>query len=187
MPSIAITQPYEAVYIVDAGLGDEQIGVIKAKYQGVVETGGGVVGNIDVWERRRLAYEIKGRTEGIYVIMQFEAKPDVEAELRRIFQISEDQFRYMIVRRDDDDAAVPIMNGMPARQQPVQQPQAAPVAAPAPQPEPAAAPAAETPAAAETPPVTATPSVAAATTETVTPATETVTPAEASEPSEAAA
>ena len=180
MPSIAITQPYEAVYIVDAGLGDEQIGVIKAKYQGVVETGGGVVGNIDVWERRRLAYEIKGRTEGIYVIMQFEAKPDVEAELRRIFQISEDQFRYMIVRRDDDDAAVPIMNGMPARQQPVQQPQAAPVAAPAPQPEPAAAPAAETPAVAETPPVTATPSAAAATTETV-------TPAEASEPSEAAA
>ena len=183
MPSIAITQPYEAVYIVDAGLGDEQIGVIKAKYQGIVETGGGVVGNIDVWERRRLAYEIKNRTEGIYVIMQFEAKPDVEAELRRIFQISEDQFRYMIVRRDDDDAAVPIMNGMPARQQPVQQPQAAPVAAPAPQPEPAAA---ETPAVAEAPPVTETPpvteapSVAAATTETV-------TPAEASEPSEAAA
>ena len=186
MPSIAITQPYEAVYIVDAGLGDEQIGVIKAKYQGIVETGGGVVGNIDVWERRRLAYEIKGRTEGIYVIMQFEAKPDVEAELRRIFQISEDQFRYMIVRRDDDDAAVPIMNGMPARQQPVQQSQAAPVAAPAPQPEPAAAPAAETlavvetPPVIETPPVTETPSVAAATTETA-------TPAEASEPSEAAA
>ena len=183
MPSIAITQPYEAVYIVDAGLGDEQIGVIKAKYQGIVETGGGVVGNIDVWERRRLAYEIKGRTEGIYVIMQFEAKPDVEAELRRIFQISEDQFRYMIVRRDDDDAAVPIMNGMPARQQPVQQPQAAPVAAPVPQPEPAAAEApavVETPPVIETPPVTETPSVAAATTETA-------TPAEASEPSEAAA
>jgi len=181
MPSIAITQPYEVVYIVDANLGDEQIGVIRAKYQGIVETGGGVVGNVDVWERRRLAYEIKGRTEGIYVIMQFESKPDVEAELRRIFQISEDQFRYMIVRRDDDDAAVPIMNGMPARQQPVQQqPQAAPAAAPAPQPAPVAAPAAEAPAVVAAPPVTETPSVAAATTETA-------TLAEASEPSQAAA
>jgi len=178
MPSIAITQPYEAVYIVDAGLGDEQIGVIRAKYQGIVETGGGTVGNIDVWERRRLAYEIKGRTEGIYVIMQFEAKPDVEAELRRIFQISEDQIRYMIVRRDDDEAAVPIMNGMPARQQPVQQQQAAPQ--PAPQPAPVAAPTAEAPAVVATPPAVETPPVAAATTETA-------TVAEAPEPAEAAA
>ena len=72
MPSIAITQPYEAVYIVDADLGDEQIGVITAKYRQIVETGGGTVEKIDVWERRKLAYEIKGRTEGIYVVMQFQ-------------------------------------------------------------------------------------------------------------------
>ncbi len=171
MPSIAITQPYEAVYIVDAGLGDEQIGVIKAKYQGIVETGGGVVENIDVWERRRLAYEVKGRTEGIYVIMQFQSKPDVEAELRRIFQISEDQIRYLIVRRDDEEGATPIMNGMPARPQAAQPAAPAPVAAPAPAPQPAPV---------ETPPVVETPSAAQATTEAP-------TVAEASEPAEAAA
>ncbi len=175
MPSIAITQPYEAVYIVDPGLGDEQIGAIKAKYSGIVEAGGGVVGTIDVWERRRLAYEIKGRTEGIYVIMQFEAKPAVEAELRRIFQISEDQIRFLIVRRDDEEGATPIMNGMPARPQAQPQQQAAPasVAAPAP----VAAPAAPI---AEPAPVAETPSVASATTETA-------TVAEASEPLQAAA
>ena len=183
MPSIAITQPYEAVYIVDPGLGDEQIGAIKAKYSGIVETNGGTVGTIDVWERRRLAYEIKGRTEGIYVIMQFEAKPAVEAELRRIFQISEDQIRFLIVRRDDEEGATPIMNGMPARPQPVQQAQPAPVAVPAPQPVAVAAPA-ETPAvenaavenAAIETPVAEAPS-----------ATETAAPAEATEPLEAAA
>jgi len=184
MPSIAITQPYEAVYIVDPSLGDEQIGTIKAKYQGIVETGGGVVENIDVWERRRLAYEIKGRTEGIYVIMQFQSKPDVEAELRRIFQISEDQIRYMIVRRDDEDGATPIMNGMPARQQSAQQPQQlAPVAAPAPQPVVVAAPVempVEEASVGEPAPVAETPSAAEATTEIA-------TPAEASEPLEAAA
>ena len=180
MPSIAITQPYEAVYIVDPSLGDEQIGTIKAKYQGIVETGGGVVENIDVWERRRLAYEIKGRTEGIYVIMQFQSKPDVEAELRRIFQISEDQIRYMIVRRDDEDGATPIMNGMPARQQSAQQPQQlAPVAAPVAVAAPVEAPVAET-SAVEPAPVAETPPVAEA-------ATETAPAAEASEPSEAAA
>jgi len=174
MPSIAITQPYEAVYIVDAGLGDEQIGAIKAKYQGIVETGGGTVENIDVWERRRLAYEIKGRTEGIYVIMQFQAKPAVEAELRRIFQISEDQIRFLIVRRDDEEGATPIMNGMPARPQAAPAAQPAPVAAPAP----AAPPA----------PVEAAPAEAAQAVETLSAATtETATVAEASEPAEAAA
>ncbi len=107
MPSIAITQPYEAVYIVDPDLGDERISAITTKYRGIVETGGGAIEKIDVWERRRLAYEIKGRTEGIYVVMQFSAKPPVEAELRRIFQISEDQIRFLIIRRDDDEVLLP--------------------------------------------------------------------------------
>ena len=124
MPSIAITQPYEAVYIVDATLGDEQIGVITAKYKTLIETGGGAVDKIDIWERRKLASEIKGKTEGIYVIMQFHAKPAVEAELRRVFQISEDQIRFLIVRQDEVEPALPVIT--PA---PVAEPEAAPAAA----------------------------------------------------------
>ncbi len=108
MPSIAITQPYEAVFIMDPDLGDERISAITAKYRGIVETGGGQLEKLDIWERRRLAYEIKGRTEGIYAVMQFRAKPPVEAELRRIFQISEDQIRFLIIRRDDDEALLPV-------------------------------------------------------------------------------
>lgn len=104
MPSIAITQPYEALYILDPSLGDEQVQPIVAKYRGVVETNGGIVESAEVWERRRLAYEVKGRTEGIYVLMLFSSKPAVEAELRRIFQISEDQIRFLITRRDDAEA-----------------------------------------------------------------------------------
>ncbi len=120
MPSIAITQPYEAVYIVDPDLGDERISAITAKYRQIVETGGGTLEKIDVWERRRLAYEIKGRTEGIYVVMQFQAKPPVEAELRRIFQISEDQIRFLIIRRDDDEALLPVSPPAPAASAPAE-------------------------------------------------------------------
>ena len=134
MPSIAITQPYEAVFIMDPDLGDERISAITAKYRGIVETGGGQLEKLDIWERRRLAYEIKGRTEGIHAVMQFRAKPPVEAELRRIFQISEDQIRFLIIRRDDDEALLPV--AAPAQ------------AAPAPTPAVEAAPAPE---AAETP------------------------------------
>lgn len=121
MPSIAITQPYEAVYIVDATLGDEQISVITAKYKQLVETGGGTVDKIDVWERRKLAYEIKGRNEGIYVVMQFHAKPAVEAELRRVFQISEDQIRFLIVRQDETEPALPVA-AAPLREAPAEAP-----------------------------------------------------------------
>ncbi len=131
MPSIAITQPYEAVYIVAADLGDEQITAISAKYRGIVESGGGVVEKTDVWERRRLAYEIKGRTEGIYVVMQFRSKPAVEAELRRIFQISEDQIRFLIVRRDEETDPLPVA------QTAASAPQAAPAPAPAAEADPA--------------------------------------------------
>jgi small subunit ribosomal protein S6 len=113
LPSIAITRPYEAIYIVDPNLGDEQVAVITDKYKQLVETNGGTVEKIDVWERRKLAYEIKGRAEGIYVVMQFTGQAKVERELRRIFQISEDQIRYMIVKQDDSAPLLPIAPAEP--------------------------------------------------------------------------
>jgi small subunit ribosomal protein S6 len=114
LPSIAITRPYEAIYIVDPNLGDEQVTVITDKYKQLVETNGGTVEKIDVWERRKLAYEIKGRNEGIYVVMQFTGQAKVETELRRIFQISEDQIRYMIVKQDDTAPLLPVAPTEPA-------------------------------------------------------------------------
>ena len=160
MPSIAITQPYEAVFIMDPDLGDERIAAITAKYRTVVENGGGQLEKLDIWERRRLAYEIKGRTDGIYAVMQFRSKPPVEAELRRVFQISEDQIRFIIIRRDDDEALLPAAAAAPA------------VAEPAPTPAVEAAPAPE---AAETPSAEAeVPAPAAAAEPDAAPATDTI-------------
>lgn len=127
MPSIAISRPYEAIYIVDPDLGEEQVNAITDRYKALVETNGGTVEKIDVWERRKLAYAIKGRTEGIYVVMQFTGVPSVEVELRRIFQISEDQLRAMIVKPEEGAVSAP-----PAAESPVRA--AAPVPVPAPVP-----------------------------------------------------
>ena len=101
MPSIAVSKEYEVVYILDPESSEEQVTTTKSKYQQIVENTGGTIEKIDVWERRKLAYEIKGRTEGVYVIMRFTGVPKVEAELRRVFQISEDQIRYMIVKPEE--------------------------------------------------------------------------------------
>ena len=107
MPLVAIIRSYEAVYIVDPELGEEQISTVTNRYKQIIETNGGTVAKVDVWERRKLAYAIKGRTEGIYVVMHFSGPAQAETELRRIFQISEDQIRAMIVRQDEDMPTAP--------------------------------------------------------------------------------
>jgi small subunit ribosomal protein S6 len=146
MPSVAITRPYEAVYIVDPDMGEEQISTVTNRYKQIVETNGGTVAKVDVWERRKLAYMIKGRTEGIYVVMHFSGPAQAETELRRIFQISEDQIRALIVRQDE--AAPDPLAGEPE----APAVQAAPAAPAVPETPIAAAPVApETPAAEEAP------------------------------------
>lgn len=140
MPSIAVKRLYEAIYIIKPDATEEQINTTLQKYRGIVEANGGVVEKSGIWERRKLAYEIKGYTEGIYAILHFTGEAKVEAELRRIFQISsgEDQIRYMIVKPEDND--------QPASGRPVAEVKAPEATATA---EPVAA--AEEPAAAEAP------------------------------------
>jgi len=91
---------YEAVYIVDTNLPDEQTTGIIDKYQGVVTRGGGTIDDIDRWEPRRLAYPIKARREGVYVVMNFRSEPPARDELDRIFRISDDVIRHLIVKQD---------------------------------------------------------------------------------------
>src|SRR2546423_15495575 len=76
---------YEAMYIVDAELTDEQLEPIFEKYKKVVADMGGTIGETGKWEqgRRKLAYEINNRREGMYVLMNFESGPDVPLELDR--------------------------------------------------------------------------------------------------------
>lgn len=97
-----MVRPYEALYIVDPETSDEDITTITEKYKGVVEEQGGEVEAISRWDKRRLAYDVKGRGEGIYVLMNFKGESKVEAELDRVMRISEDVLRHLICRRDGE-------------------------------------------------------------------------------------
>lgn len=97
-----MVRPYEALYIVDPELSDEDVTTITEKYKGVIEGQGGEVESINRWEKRRLAYEVKGRFEGIYVLMNFMGETAVENELDRVMRISDDVLRHIIVRRDEE-------------------------------------------------------------------------------------
>jgi len=96
-----MVRSYEALYIVSPERSDEEVTVIMEKYQKVAEEQGAEVESANRWDKRRLAYEINGQNEGIYVLMTFKGEPQVEAELNRLFKIADDVLRHLIVRLDE--------------------------------------------------------------------------------------
>jgi small subunit ribosomal protein S6 len=91
---------YELMVILDPDLEERTIAPSLDQYLGVIRNGGGSVEKVDVWGRRRLAYEISKKSEGIYAVVDMTAEPDVVAELDRQLNLSEVVLRTKIVRPD---------------------------------------------------------------------------------------
>jgi small subunit ribosomal protein S6 len=68
---------------------------------GIVSEGGGEVGNVDRWGRRRLAYEIDRQNEGYYVVAEFRADPAVITALDRALHLADDVLRFKVIVRED--------------------------------------------------------------------------------------
>lgn len=95
-----INANYEALYILDPALGEEEITALVEKFKGVVEANG-TVSEIDQWGKRRLAYPIEDLNEGYYVLMTFESKTDFPAELTRIYNITDGIIRAIVVEQPE--------------------------------------------------------------------------------------
>jgi small subunit ribosomal protein S6 len=91
---------YELVLIVDTNLSDEQYSTVLNKYTGILTANGATIDDIDRWDPRRLAYEIKGRREGVYVIVNFRSTPAAKDEMDRVLRISDDTVRHQVVKQD---------------------------------------------------------------------------------------
>ena len=89
-----ITAKYEVLYIIDATIGEEATAALVEKFKAMVEAEG-TLSNIDEWGKRRLAYEINDMTEGYYVLMNMETKPEFPAELERVMKITEGVMRVL--------------------------------------------------------------------------------------------
>ena len=87
-----ITGKYEVLYIIDPTMGEEGINAMVEKFKAMVEAEGTLL-NIDIWGKRRLAYEINDLNEGYYVLMNMEVKPEFPAELERVMKITEGVMR----------------------------------------------------------------------------------------------
>ncbi len=87
---------YEVMYILRPDLEQEAVQAVVEKFQGIISNGGEITKH-DLMGKRRLAYEIKKHRDGFYVLVNFTATPEVVKELDRVFRITDEVIRYMIV------------------------------------------------------------------------------------------
>lgn len=91
---------YELMVILDPNLEERTVQPSLDTYLNVVRKDGGTVDNVDVWGRRRLAYEIDKNAEGIYAVVSLQAEPATVKELDRQLTLNESVLRTKVIRPD---------------------------------------------------------------------------------------
>ena len=89
---------YEVMVILDPSLEERTVEPSLDKYLNVIRKDGGTVDNVDVWGRRRLAYEIRKNAEGIYAVVSLQAEPATVKELDRQLTLNESVLRTKVIR-----------------------------------------------------------------------------------------
>ena len=89
---------YELMVILDPDLEERTIAPSLDQFLNVIRQGGGTVEKVDIWGRRRLAYEIQKKAEGVYAVVDLTATPDVVKELDRQLNLNEAVMRTKVMR-----------------------------------------------------------------------------------------
>jgi len=92
---------YEVMVILDPSLDERTVAPTLDTFLNVIRTSGGNVEKVDVWGRRRLAYEIKKQPEGIYALLDVNAEPAAVKELDRQLSLNESVLRTKVIRPDE--------------------------------------------------------------------------------------
>ena len=92
---------YEMMVILDPEVEERTVAPSLDKYLSVITTEGGSVDKVDIWGRRRLAFEILKKTEGIYAVVDFTATSATAKELDRQLGLNEVVLRTKILRTGD--------------------------------------------------------------------------------------
>ena len=123
---------YEVVYIIDPAVEEEARKELIAKFNTLIADNGGSVEKVEEWGKRRLAYAIDYKTEGYYVLVNFQAEAELPKELERNLQISDSVIRYQVIKQLERKAGVkprpvrvaPAAPVAPAAEAPVEPPAA---------------------------------------------------------------
>jgi len=96
---------YELMVLIDPEVDERTVEPTLNKFLEVVTKDGGSVDKIDIWGRRRLAYDIKKKNEAIYAVVNFTAEPATSTELDRLLTLNESILRTKIIRPEDQRIA----------------------------------------------------------------------------------
>jgi small subunit ribosomal protein S6 len=101
-----VTHQYELMVILSPELDERTVAPSLDKFLKVITNDGGSIDNVDIWGRRRLAYEIQKKTEGIYAVVNFTATSEATQELDRQLKLSEAVMRTKVLRAEEAIAQV---------------------------------------------------------------------------------
>ncbi len=106
---------YEILLLLDPDLDEARQSEIVARVRQLVEKAGGSWDVHDPWGRRKLAYEIRHRTDGTYHLLQFTCEAGTLEEISRVLRIDDGVMRHMATRRIEGRPARPVAVGAPKR------------------------------------------------------------------------
>ncbi len=96
-----MVRTYEVAYILDPDLPEENLHRLVNRFEEIARSQGAEILSTDRWEKRKLAYEIRKKSEGYYFFMNLKAEPKAVAELERVFKITDGVLRHLILRKDE--------------------------------------------------------------------------------------
>ena len=107
---------YEILLLLDPDLDEGRQDEVVARVRELVEKSGGSWDLHDVWGRRKLAYEIDHKGDGIYHLLHFTCDAETLDEISRVLRIDDAVMRHMATRRIEGSPARPVAVGAPTRE-----------------------------------------------------------------------
>lgn len=92
---------YELALIINAKIEDDARTATLEKAKEYITRFGGTITNVDEWGKKKLAYEIQKTSEGFYYFIQFDAQPQVPAQVEDNVRIMDNVLRFLCVRQDE--------------------------------------------------------------------------------------
>ena len=103
-----MTREYEVVYVFDSALEDEAVNERLARFHGLMNVAGEGEAKLDHWGRRQLAYKIRNRDTGYYVVARFAAETTLLPEYERAMKLDEGVLRYLVTLHENELGAPPL-------------------------------------------------------------------------------
>ena len=91
---------YESVVIINPSVEEQGIKALIAKFTDLINSNGKLE-KVEELGKKKLAYEIRKNSEGYYVVLNFEANPNLVAELERVYRITDEVIKFIVVREND--------------------------------------------------------------------------------------